>query len=544
MSIFKEPSLNELIRKNPPHSGYTVKRVGTKNKSDGENFYSTTHTFDLQMKPDEFVLPDKSHMRLRVKLRDNGGNALELSDDISFVMNPTSTLFEQTLIEVNDKKVDEVQNNYSIIDTVLKRLKKRANRESKEQYFDANFGDRQIKTVGDRESPYSSFKTCKSIISVSSLNSAIVNCTIAVGALQKRQISLTTGAGAPLASTIKKYLKIGDPIRLTNANGNYNGYIVEYDVATNILYGSDDGGLVIGDGAITFSEITKNIYNPYFIKVEGQVGVYDLIYYPEMSWFYLPSWNSGTSKISFKFTTKTKAYVMRDLIESMASSKSEGLTNDFLFEVLDMRMFFFKIKSEVEQTRTKYFDRTNYKLRPEQIKKSDLDRTISLDGNLSGIVLFFAQTNSSTLTSPNRFEVDYTGAVPNVKSENQIYKHLEELQVTFEHDFPETRYQFRGETNNDDSMYRLYLDNNSNLGNTLEMNETYSQFIERGIYLYVPLNGQGKENKDVELKFKFNTAMPIEATVGFNLYVLSMHRELKQLDIVDWVVKKVSNIDL
>jgi len=512
MSKIDIESKSDIIKKYPPIDGYNTRIISATSDNKGSSFYSTPIEYKIALTENEYLVPDKAFWKVRAKITDLGGNKLEYTDKLALSINPSSTFCYKVRSYAGSTEIDSIDDHYSRIDTFHKRL---VNNESWMQtnsdYMQGNFLKRFKSTVEKK----SKDSTSVTEIDLAGIFGAVNVEFVATGNILRffnATANNVTDNMAPYLANIKS-------LTLTTAARAVNKVKV-------VSIGGGD--MVISDQVITTASaaITLSSFEmtPFSYTERVDDLNFDFYHFPCLSSLNGSTpLNIGAEVFKIEFITRSESDIKKYLMESWFGVTD--LSSTFKFEVVDAKMHFFTFMSNASKDKTDYYDLNKYSLRVEDIASGTTEKTITIEPKVSAICVAFSSKETGTAYSMNKFEVKNS----TTDAYNSIYTGLTDLQLTYGNlQYPLDPYKF-GTGSSDSSINRLFKDNNQSLmKQKTEYNESFTDFVDRGLFMYCVVNDNQSISNNLRIKMGFTGI-----TGNINMLILTIHKRTLKISKKD-----------
>ena len=117
-------SVNELQSSNNGVSKELYEQISSTRDVTGASFPNGSINFRFQTAGTKWWIPNRSYIRMRIKLSKANLTALTLSDDTAPIMDHCAGLFQSSEFRINDKTVSRVSDYMAQIDALDTRLNK------------------------------------------------------------------------------------------------------------------------------------------------------------------------------------------------------------------------------------------------------------------------------------------------------------------------------------------------------------------------------------------------------------------------------------
>lgn len=332
-------------------SSWRYKQITSERDLSQSNFPNGVIKYLFRMGANQQINLNKSFIRLRCKLSDNGGNQLELTDQIAPNYLMAYSLFKQMYHCINGIEVGQVQAYSSQIGALMHRISYPQSYKDKflatTNYAKIDFQDRinDVIVQGRKEpliySPdrYATLTTTESFPN-SNIEVAADTITLGINTGVVTFVDQNIVAGSLL--DIRNDISVGDYLKIfkQNAHDIRVGIICRVTVVTDALnFTVTPSPTVAGDGPDIFNAGLIRIEKiPNFCEKTRQNQEFEIIFKPPMG-----IWNKDTwlpaHDMSLKLYPHPDGTYQKNAIQSIGlATKEHGATNDFLFEIEDMIM--------------------------------------------------------------------------------------------------------------------------------------------------------------------------------------------------------------
>ncbi len=125
MNIFDlRTSIDELESSNSGVAKNIYEQITATRSAFGNAFSNGSINFKWQCSGTKWWIPNRSYLRMRIKLTNNAGVKLSQNNDIAPTMNEVACLFQSAEFRINDKTVSRISDYLPQIDTLNTRLNK------------------------------------------------------------------------------------------------------------------------------------------------------------------------------------------------------------------------------------------------------------------------------------------------------------------------------------------------------------------------------------------------------------------------------------
>lgn len=527
-------ALKDVTRKHKAYDNYTMRSFFPVGGVSSTNFNGQTHVFNISTGPNEFLLRDEARVRVRVKIGSTANfTAFSDVDGIAFSQNPGAAFFDDEEIKINGTVIDHIPNHNTRINTIVNRISNDSQYfENSVEYWDC-FEDRLEKTV--RNNNTIGYPEKKSIINLREIDDAL-EVTLAVAAdvddVSLRILTFQYTGHANANAKIAPLLRIGSPISLSVALAvRYIGKVYNITSATPpVIYVIDDGQVAIAANTVLTSAFTT-----FPSKVKNLVRIadntYDIYYKPSSTFFREKRARCfGKSTISYQLKIHNEATIGEYLIESKSSVV---LNTDFYFQVQDMQLYIPSVKKNVMyKDRSEFLDMRTFSLIQKNKNKSNSQEQFMIPPKTTAVIICWQDTTQTSIKSRMKMEVE----------DNRIQLKLRKFQAKLNGKLiPEKQYSF-GTSTTDNSIRLIFNDNNHYMLSSLfDVNESFDDFLERGIFFYLPFKNDSKvsEQMDVEYSLTRNDGVYDIAATNVRMIAIPVRRSLIELKIRNHIISEV-----
>lgn len=505
-SIFDLKTKNsELSSANQGLSNYHYQEITALRSVTGSNFTTGGDiVYRWNYGGNRYWIPNKSYLRVRVKVQNDSTTALEYTKGLTLAMNAVANLFQSSHFRIANQDVCSITQNLAQIDT----LKNRMNKSSiwlNSMGNDLNCWDPSFRKRHERLfSPggndingglniFMDFAAFRTATTSDTSN----DCTVAVTDNADGTYTMAFVAGTNPAPDLTPLL--------TLSNGPQRGDIIIYDyeyevvgAGTNYFIAQESRGVIVSISAAgivfipdinakvfaakTFHESRFNLrfaHGDFFEDRSSKAREFDLIWYPTLPIFdvkhAIPC--AGTQQ-EFTLLPWSDTQWQKNLIESRVNNLVSG--TDFYVEVTDMRFYLLTCNSNnIQDNMSFILDMNEIQCQSQPISALDQMHTVDISPSTNAVSIAF---QDSAVTADSRYtltkfhireELELNLTRYYLRYDNQVPQPDSEISLDLLNNVDDMRDLYNRTKCYDGSMYR-------------ESPESLDEWRHRGMYIHHP----------------------------------------------------------
>lgn len=511
-SIFELKTKNtDLSSANAGLTNYRFQEVQSLKNISGTSFPDGQITFRWTYGSNKYWIPNKTYMKVTVKLTNNAGAQIKNSDQIALSMNTVPQLFQSMQYKIADQMVSQITENLAQVDTLKNRMKKsgywlntigQATNQWKSDFIDREL---DLTSLGGQQrfDPIHYFISATDFYTAVDANTATdlidytqsgSTATFTFTDVDSATNRLKLRDGVTGIGALRSTVKLGDTLVYdhngeidsgvitsitsagdADANGNtLNSIVIRRN--NHELVDTVGGPPTIAASTIDILGFTRGSRDS---EPHRSLQEMDLIWCPPLSVFdkqhAIPC--AGT-KHELTVTPYPDQVYQSHAIESRTANKVPG--TDYIFTVEDMRLYILTCDSNTVQDNFEFMlDLDEVQCQTQQILSTTQQHSIDVVGSCNGIALAFQDeaATTSTLYPLSKFKI-----------RDDLEQNLQQFYIRYEYQVPQP--DFDGElslASNKDTLVDLY--NRTKIydgGIFKECPESLEEWRSRGMYIYHP----------------------------------------------------------
>ena len=384
-------SVNELQSSNNGVSQELYDQISSTRDVTGASFPNGSINFRFQTAGTKWWIPNRSYIRMRIKLSKANLTALTLSDDTAPIMDHCAGLFQSSEFRINDKTVSRVSDYMAQIDALDTRLNKSKSWiESvghSTNWWQESFDVRKVNVCSDGKDPDS----VSSQVGRVSLGYAPAT-TVAI-AVDTSILTFATGT-IPDATTV---YASGDIIRIYLNATTFDDYnIVSVPSATTLQLDKFQS-IALGASALDFFRIRSN-------NNARNVTEYEVTWTPPLSIFKVQH-AIPCGKFELVLNPQTSSVYKKAIVESSLVDKVPA--TDFELSVQNMYLYINTVEGARCDNLTYYLDLEQIACQAESLvgAQSFGQKNFDVSPSTKSLCVAFQDTRAGTNTmfSPTKF---------------------------------------------------------------------------------------------------------------------------------------------
>jgi hypothetical protein len=517
---------SELSSSNQGLSNYKYQEIQSLRSVFGDKFSDSEIVYRWTYGSQKYWIPNKSYLRLRMKLSNPDGSKISATKGVTWAMNTVPLLFQSSTYKIADQTVCQITQNLPQVDT-LKNRQKRSDSWLQGIGNDINnWGhtyaqrERNLLTAGGKDaSVLNKYKDWGAIITESNLDALdTVAVIIDPSGNGLYNINFTDNAGSDLDLTLLKNVNVGDIIIYESDSLNLgvvtteksSGVITEIS-ATQIKFIPDLTAHQVALGAVTADKFKASLYrHDFYDEDDSQLAQsVELIWFPPLSIFDLETAiPCASTKHEFTITSYPETVYQKNCVESRGRSvtnSTDAGDDNFLLTIEDMRFYILTCDSNKIQDNFDFLlDLNEVQCQITPITSTQQQQSLDVVPSTNGLTLCFQDpsTLNDTRYSMSKFKV-----------RDEIERKLVRYYLRYEGQVrnPDWEGVFdRVGTSNitgaKDTMKDLYLRTKVYDGTYfMENPESYETWSSRGLYIFHPFpKTQSSKNTRVYAQVNFS----------------------------------------
>jgi hypothetical protein len=355
---------------------------------------------------------------------------------------------------------------------------------------------------------------------------------IAVNATGDPILTFTALGTAIIPNNLMSKFRVGDFLNIRfEANGEPAGCIVSgIDPSNNGRSLSVIGSANLAANRGSINNATSHLRSiirygspKEFINKAKRSKTFELIWRPKISIFDMRKAMPGGGKMEFIVVPYADTIYQKTAIESLFNNKVHGSANDYLFKVLDMRLYNCVCESEQQNTAEYMIDLQEVRCQIIPLTTpSRIQYSVDVSPSLNGVAIAFQDSDviNNTLYSNTKFKIRN-----NLELElREFYVRISQLQR------PQPDYDLDyNETTNIDYMKNVYARNMLYYGGYHDSSqETLYEWRDRGMYMFwpIPRNATDRSTRcNVSTKFSSDTLWTDNGGITPNLLLFDFYKK-------------------
>lgn len=474
-----------------------------------KSFPGSDITFRWDYPSNQWWLPDKAYIRIRLSITKSDGSVLTSSDDVAPAMGLAGNLFTNAQFTMNDKLVSDIDRHLGPIDALLTRMNR--TREWMDStghelnFWKSDFRDRQVEVIDqgvqssklsvslNDEAAGGGAGEVPSFLSIAGGSEHTIEFTAV------NLIKFAIGAAAYDPPNLHKVMKVGDVVYIND--GAEKKRLVTA-ISTTITPGDTltvDGAVLTAVGAAAVAAQFR--VQSVVVGVENRLEMcsrrvkdIELIWKPDcLSIFRINHAIPGGAKCELKLSPQPNNIFQLTAVQSLLSSKTattDGANNDFDVSIKQMFLYIPRMEGSSIIDQKEYFlDLDELRLQTAEITSSGTQYSLDVPPSTNALTVAFqdGRAGSDTLYPVSNFRVG-DGLEQNLTS---LYVRYGGRQVKTP---PYDPVYATG--SNKDYMVEMYANNLLHLGGYYDSSsELLREWRERGIYIHFPWNKTGDDRE-------------------------------------------------
>lgn len=448
--------------------------------------------------------PNKSYLRMRLKLAKSNGDQLLTSDDVAPTMAQCASMFQALEFRINDKVVSKISDFVPQIDILETRINK------SKAWIDsvgasANFLNPDIRarrddvTADGKEGDLFFSSSTRVQMGYDALN------TVAVGVDGVITFAANGGAAPPANANV---WAIGDQIEIDSGNAAVGtlSYRISAIINATTLQANNIAPTALGAGALVFRRI-RALPNPALSNARN-ASSYELIWTPPLSIFKLAH-ALPMGKYELILSPQTASSLPTYLVESLSAAKT---LSNFSYNIVDMYLYLNTVEGPREDNLTYFLDLDCTSCQSEgNLKPQFRQENFDVSPSTYALTVAFQDIRAGTDTrfSPTKFKSYIVG--PSAGETGEELK-MNRMYVSYAGQnlpSPDADPQFQTLTAIDYTTQR-YMESQLYSGNYFDAGgaETLLEWKNRGPYYYINWARDGNDRSTrVQVNQQFDTAL-------------------------------------
>ena len=460
-SIFDLKTKNsELSSANQGLSNYKFQGLQSLRAVSADKFADGEIVFRFTFGSSKFWLPNKSYLKMKLKLTDVDGTRLSQAKSIAWAMNTVPLLFQASSYKIADQTVCSITENLPQIDSLKNRMYKsdgwlqsvgQSNNNWSHSY--RKRAENMYMSGGVEIHNLNHYKKWADIVSESSIDSTADEVTVSSIATGEYEIEFTDIAGGDLDLTLIKGISVGDVVQYESEdNATTSRRLKSMGVITKIettkitfLPALDSHSLLAPANVIDNRLFEMQLARHDYYDERGSLNAQEMefIWYPTLSVFdsvkhAIPC--AGT-KHEFTLTPYPNSVFQKACIESRGADKTylkSGVSGDdnFTMTVQDMRFYVLTCDSNrIEDNFDFLLDLNEIQCQSTPITSTQQQQSLDVIPSTNGITIAFQDSASLNDTryplskfkirdeielNLTRYYIRYEGQVPQPDGESEL----------------------------------------------------------------------------------------------------------------------------
>jgi len=442
--------------------------------------------------------PQKSYIRMRIRMKNGAGNALTVRDGIAPNMNQGHDFWQQMNISCNGVKVSEIDDYYIQVASLKERMVYDQSRRDT-MLANTNFAQSSIDDRIAEVSQYGFDKNEPNWIPFTDLFNTVgvpilINETVAVAG---GGLSVINYAGA--IDLTQTDLSIGDHVQFTAQPGVYQTRRIVAIAAATITVDRDFSAAI---GPLNIEAVVNARKNTiYYSKAKParRVSDYELCFRPCLAFFDLDEYLPGNYKL--ELTPHTDLKYQRYAIESLADAAPNV---NYQLEIIDLQFYAWVGRATSPMTKTAHYGYSETRCQAQTITNASLlNKCFIVNPNSHMFCIAYQKADAGDNTSFSKAKF---------KMINEYEKRLSRYQLRIGGEtLPTPLPQINTDPNNniDYATQQYYEQLMYNKSFYLSDPESLTEWFERGpFYCYVMPKRLNSQQNRLYVSQEFNDASP------------------------------------